>query len=174
MADSAAGGLERLLEDLVRRAVRDSLSSLEQQIRRQVQEAIAQAGVSRGQSGATPASAPTSSGTLGSSLPLVNRAVSRILQPTGQSEIMAAVLQSAAGFAGRCALFVRRGDGFGYWRGEGFPAETASRLKTLSVPTSGGGVFKEVAENLLAGLGAGAALVHRTHRMLHRTYSPIQ
>jgi len=158
MADSTVGGLERLLEDLVRRAVRDSLSSLEQQIRRQVQEAMAQAGPALrdgGQSGgaagsgATSASASTSSATLVSSLPLMNRAVSRILQPTGQSEIMAAVLQSAAGFAGRCALFVRRGDGFGYWRGEGFPAETASRLKTLSVPSSGGGAFKEVSENLL-------------------------
>lgn len=155
MADSTVGGLERLLEDLVRRAVRDSLDSFEQQIRRQVQEAIAQAGVSGGPgggaagSGANPASAPASSATLASSLPLVNRAVSRILQPTGQSEIMAAVLQSAAGFAGRCALFVRRGDGFTFWRGEGFAAETASRLKSISAPTSQPGVFKEVAENLL-------------------------
>ena len=162
MAESTVGGLERLLEDLVRRAVQDSLASFEQQLQRQVQEAIAQAGISGGQSGgaaaggANPASAAASSASFASSLPLVNRAVSRILQPTGQSEIMAAVLQSATGFAGRCALFVRRGDGFGYWRGEGFPAETASRLKTLSAPMSGGGAFKEVAETLLGVSGVRA------------------
>jgi hypothetical protein len=80
----------------------------------------------------------------------VNRAVSRVLQPTGQSEIMAAVLQSAAGFAGRCALFVRRGDGFAFWRGEGFPAEAASQLKSLSASASRPGAFKEAAENLLS------------------------
>jgi len=138
MAENTAGALERLLEDIVRRAVRD---------------AIAQAGVSSGHGGnsgaASVSGASSSSSSAASQLPLVNRAVSRVLQPTGQSEIMAAVLQSASGFAGRCALFVRRGDGFTFWRGEGFPAEAASQLKSLSAPTSQPGVFKEAAENLL-------------------------
>ena len=62
---------------------------------------------------------------------------------------MAAVLQSASGFAGRCALFVRRGEGFSFWRGEGFAAETVSDLKSLSAPTSQPGAFKEAAENLV-------------------------
>ena len=130
MAQNTAGGLEHLLEDLVRRAVRD---------------AIAQAGISGGG-----AAISSNSAAAPSSLPLVNRAVSRVLQPTGQSEIMAAVLQSASGFAGRYALFVRRGEGFSFWRGEGFAAETASQLKALSVSTSQQGAFKEASENLLA------------------------
>lgn len=137
MAQNTAGGLEHLLEDLVRRAVRD---------------AIAQAGIS-GEGGAissAPAAASPASSSASSSLPLVNRAVSRVLQPTGQSEIMAAVLQSASGFAGRCALFVRRGEGFSFWRGEGFSAETVSDLKSLSAPASQPGAFKEAAENLVA------------------------
>jgi hypothetical protein len=62
---------------------------------------------------------------------------------------MAAVLQSASGFAGRCALFVRRGDGFTFWRGEGFPADAASQLKALSAPINQPGAFKEASDNLL-------------------------
>ncbi len=135
MAENTAGALERLLEEMVRRAVR---------------EAIAQAGISGGNVvvSSPPPAAPAST-SAPSSLPLVNRAVSRVLQPTGQSEIMAAVLQSASGFAGRCALFVRRGDGFTFWRGEGFSAETVSDLKSLSAPASRPGAFREAAENLL-------------------------
>lgn len=135
MSDKTVGTLERMLEDLVRRAVRD---------------AIAQAGISGGQGSSAAASGAASSASAPSPLPLVNRAVSRVLQPTGQSEIMAAVLQSASGFAGRCALFVRRGDGFAFWRGEGFPAEAASQLKSLSAPAGRPGAFKEAAENLLS------------------------
>jgi len=136
MAQNIAGGLEHLLEDLVRRAVRD---------------AIAEAGISGvgTASSSAPAAAPSASSSASSSLPLVNRAVSRVLQPTGQSEIMAAVLQSASGFAGRCALFVRRGEGFSFWRGEGFAAETVSDLKSLSAPARQPGAFKEAAENLV-------------------------
>jgi hypothetical protein len=129
------GTLERMLEDLVRRAVRD---------------AIAQAGISGGRGSSAAVSGAASSASASSPLPLVNRAVSRVLQPTGQSEIMAAVLQSSAGFAGRCALFVRRGEGFAFWRGEGFSAEAASQLKSLSASASRSGAFKEAAENLLS------------------------
>ena len=135
MAENTMGTLERMLEDLVRRAVRD---------------AMAQAGISGGQGSSAAVSGAASSASAPSLLPLVNRAVSRVLQPTGQSEIMAAVLQSSAGFAGRCALFVRRGDGFAFWRGEGFAAGAASQLKSLSASASRSGVFKEAAENLLS------------------------
>ena len=127
------GGLERLLEELVRRAVRD---------------AIAQAGVSSG--GGSISSAPSTAASAGSQLPQVNKAVAQLLQPTGQTEIMAAVLQSASSFAGRCALFVRRGEAFSFWRGEGFAPEAASRLKSVSIPAGQSGAFKEAAENLLA------------------------
>ncbi len=123
--------MERLLEDLVRRAVQD---------------AMAQAGIS----GGAPSVAPVALSSGASQLPLVNRAVSCVLQPMEQSEIMAAVLQSASGFAGRCALFVRRGDEFTFLRGEGFPADAATQLESLSVSAGQPGAFKEASENLLA------------------------
>lgn len=155
MAESTVGGLERLLEDLVRRAVENSLASFEQQLRQEIQEAIAQAGMAVGRSEAAAhssiaADAPPAPATpIPSALPAVNEAVWRVLQPTGQSEIMAAVLQSAAGFAGRCALFVRKGDSFTFWRAEGFPAEAASHLRSLSASASQPGAFKEIAESQL-------------------------
>ena len=145
MAESA-GGLERLLEDLIRRAVENSLASFKREMRKELQEAIGGSGAAPRSSitADAPAAAPTAS-----VLPAVNQAVARVLQPTGQSEIMATALQSAAGFAGRCALFVRRGDSFSFWRAEGFSPETASRLRSVGVPASQPGAFKEIAESQL-------------------------
>lgn len=131
MSQNAAGGLERLLEDLVRRAVQD---------------AMAQAGIS----GGATSSASVASSSVASRLPLVSRAVSCVLQPMEQSEIMAAVLQNASGFAGRCALFVRRGEKIAFWRGEGFAEDTATQLESLSVSADRPGVFQEASENLLS------------------------
>jgi len=131
MAQNATGGLERLLEGLVRRAVQD---------------AMVQAGISARAATHTPVA--SSSGEW--QLPRLNRALSSILQPVGQSEIMAAALQSASGFAERCALFVRRGDEFAFWRGEGFPADAVTQLESLSVSTDQPGAFNEASEKLLA------------------------
>ena len=155
MAQSTVGGLERLLEDLVRRAVENGLASFEQTMRKEIQQAIAQARISGGQSGTAwgaraAAEAPAAPATsIPSALPAVNQAVARVLQPTGQSEIMAVALQTAAGFAGRCALFVKKGDSFSVWRTEGFPAEATSHLKSLSVSASQSGVFREITESQL-------------------------
>ena len=148
MADTTVGGLERLLEDLVRRAVENSLASFKREMQKEIQEAVGRSGAAAQRSVAADAP-PAPTAPSASVLPAVNQAVSRVLQPTGQSEIMAAVLQSAAGFAGRCALFVRRGDAYTFWRAEGFPAEAASHLKSLSASASQSGVFKEITENQL-------------------------
>ena len=155
MAQNSGGGLERLLEDLVRRAVENGLASFEQTMRKEIQQAIAQARISGGQSGTAggtraAAEAPAAPATsIPSALPAVNQAVARVLQPTGQSEIMAVALQTAAGFAGRCALFVKKGDSFSVWRTEGFPAEATSHLKSLSVSASQPGIFREITESQL-------------------------
>ena len=155
MAQSSGGGLERLLEDLVRRAVENGLASFEQTMRKEIQQAVAKAGLSAAASGVVggtraAAEAPyASAAPTPSVLPAVNQAVARVLQPTGQSEIMAAALQTAAGFAGRCALFVKKGDSFSIWRTEGFPAEATSQLKSLSVSASQSGVFREITESQL-------------------------
>ncbi|OFW32694.1 MAG: hypothetical protein A3J28_14860 [Acidobacteria bacterium RIFCSPLOWO2_12_FULL_60_22] len=156
MAENNAGGLERLLEDLVRRVVESSLTSFQQQIRKELREGLAGAAAAgpRGEVGAGSSAAaeaaPAAPPPAPSVLPAVNQAVSRILQPTGQSEIMAAFLQNAAGFAGRCALFVRRGDSYAFWRAEGFPMEAGAQLRAVSVSASQPGIFKEVSDNQLA------------------------
>ena len=156
MAENNAGGLERLLEDLVRRVVESSLASFQQQIRKELREGLAGAAAAgpRGDVGAGSSAAaeaaPAAPPPVPSVLPAVNQAVSRILQPTGQSEIMAAFLQNAAGFAGRCALFVRRGDSYAFWRAEGFPMEATGQLRSVSISASQPGIFKEVTDNQLA------------------------
>ncbi|MBI4460155.1 MAG: hypothetical protein HY648_08870, partial [Acidobacteria bacterium] len=128
----------------------DGLASLRQHLGEELRAELskAQAGASRLEVPvAAPSAAPAQAVSL---LPAVNQLVSRILQPTGQAEILAAFLQSAKSFAGRCALFVRRGDSFTFWRGEGFATETATHLRSLSVAATQPGIFKEVCENQLA------------------------
>ncbi len=82
-----------------------------------------------------------------SPLPAMNQGVARILQPTKQPEILSALLQSAAGFSGRCALFVRRGETFSFWRAEGFPAESEGSLRSVTIATSQPGIFRELSES---------------------------
>lgn len=152
MGESGAG-LERLLEDLVRRAVESSLSSFAQQIRSEVREEIAQMVASppvvpavEPVAAAVPAAPPAVS----SSVPALSQALSLLLQPTGQAEIMTLFLQSAGGFASRSALFVRRGDGFTFWRAEGFSNEAAGLLRSVTVPANAPGIFAEVSESRMA------------------------
>lgn len=126
MANSGGGSLERALEELIRRLLREEMAGL--------------AGTAPG-AAAAPA-AP------GRGLSVLNQAVSRILQPTGQTDIMAALLRSAAEVSGRCVLFVRRGDNFAFWRAEGFSAPTANSLRSVSLSATQAGPFREVCDGL--------------------------
>lgn len=75
----------------------------------------------------------------------LNQAVQRVLQPTGQTEIMTSCIQSGARFASRAILFVRRGEGFGFWRAEGCTPEVTAALRGITIPEVG--LLKEIAES---------------------------
>lgn len=137
-----SGALEKAFGEMFRQAVEDGLASLRQQLREELR-----AELSKALAGATPSATPAAAVSL---LPAVNQLVSRVLQPTGQSEILGAFLQGAKSFAGRCALFARKGDSFTFWRGEGFPAEATNRLRSVTVAATLPGIFKEICENQLA------------------------
>ncbi|MSO20189.1 MAG: hypothetical protein EXQ56_06935 [Acidobacteria bacterium] len=95
-------------------------------------------------------SAPASSGAGSGSFSMLNQWVNSILQPTGQSEIMAEALKSAAVLAGGAALFVRRGDNFTTWRSEGLSAESTNALRAVTASSAQPGAFKDICDNQAA------------------------
>ena len=129
MANS--GSLERALEELIQRVVRSEITN-------------AMARMPKGEGGGA-AAAPA--------LSVLNQSVTRILQPTGQSEIMTAFLKGAAEYAGRCALFVQRGDNFSFWRAEGFTAKGAKSLRSVTIPAGEAGIFHDIVSSRRAFIG---------------------
>ena len=146
-----SGTLEKAFGEMFRQAVEDGLALLRQQLREELRAELSKAlaGVAQAETPvvAAPSAAPAAAVSL---LPAVNQSVSLILQPTGQAEILGAFLQGAKSFAGRCALFARKGDSFTFWRGEGFPAEATNRLRSVTVAATQPGIFREICENQLA------------------------
>lgn len=140
MANS--GSLERALEELIQRALDNRLASLQQELRSEITNAMAR--MSKGEGGGA-AAAPA--------LAALNQSVSRILQPTGQSEIMTAFLKGAAECSGRCALFVKRGDNFSFWRAEGFTAQGAKSLSSATIPSGDAGCFQDIVSSRRAFIG---------------------
>ncbi len=129
MANS--GPLERALEELIQRVVRSEITNV-------------MASMSQGEGGGA-AAAPA--------LAVLNQSVSRILQLAGQSEIMTAFLKGAAEYSGRCALFVKRGDNFSFWRAEGFTAKGAKRLRSVTIPAGEAGIFQDIVSSRRAFIG---------------------
>ncbi|MBI1956098.1 MAG: hypothetical protein HYS38_06855 [Acidobacteria bacterium] len=148
MAES--GALEKAFEEMVRRAVEDGLASLRQQLREELRAELSQALAGAARTEVPVAASSAAPAQVVSSLPAVNQAVSRVLQPTVQADILGAFLQGAKSFAGRCALFARKGDSFTFWRAEGFPAEATQRLRSVAVAATQPGIFKEINENRIA------------------------
>ena len=151
------GALEKALEELINRVLENRLAVLQEQLRREISSAVAglsKAGVSERVPEATPPPAVPVMGApptaVASAFPTLNQSVSRILQPTSQTEILNTFLQGAAEFCGRCALFVLRGNSFTFWRARGFAEEAAVRLREVSVPVNEAGIFKEVYDDQLA------------------------
>lgn len=127
-------GLEKALQATLEQLVEDRLVSLRQELTAALQQQISAA---TGGGATTVAASARASG-----VPELNQAVARILQPTGQTEIMGALLQGAAGFSGRCVLFVRRGDAFAFWRAEHFKDDAIAAARSLNVDPSG--IFKDI------------------------------
>ncbi|MBI2816484.1 MAG: hypothetical protein HYX72_06065 [Acidobacteria bacterium] len=137
MTDHAT--LEKALQATLEELVENRLVSLRRELTEALQEQILAAiASSAGSTAPIVTTAPSTS----SGVPEVNQAVARILHPTGQTEIMGAFLQGAAEFSGRCALFVRRGDTFAFWRAEGFRDDIVAALRSATVEPSG--VFKDI------------------------------
>ena len=126
---SDAVSFEKAFEELIRRVLREEMAAI--------------AG------GAMPnaATAAASASGSGPALAAVNQAVGGILQPAAQTEIMAATLRGALALAGRCALFVRRGDSFSAWRSEGYSAQTAAALRAVTISATQPGLFKDICDS---------------------------
>jgi hypothetical protein len=140
MTDTAS--LEKALQATIERLVENRLESLRKELGKELQ-----AEISLALAGA-PGSAPDAA--LVSSSPAIaelNRSISLILLSAEQTEVMGALLQGAAAFAGRCALFVRRGDVFVFWRAVRFSDESTSILRSLSLPASQPGIIKELIDS---------------------------
>jgi hypothetical protein len=121
------GSFERVLEELIRRVLREEVAS--GSLNRGTNAAAAQ-----------PDSAPPSK----AGLSRLNHAVNDILRPTVQTDILGAALRGAMTLAERSVLFVRRGDNFSAWRSEGFSDQTGSAMRAITVSTSQPGIFKEI------------------------------
>jgi hypothetical protein len=127
-----ANGFEKAFEEMLRRVLREEIAALP--------------------ASSAPAPAPAASAAQGGTsggqgLGAMARAVSSILQPTGQTEIMTALLKAATELFGRCVLFVKRGDTFSAWRAEGFSGNTASALRSVAVSSAEPGMFKEASDS---------------------------
>jgi len=131
--------LENALQSMLDRLVETRLDLLRQELTRELRAEISAAlgGVKLPGTGAAQA---------GSSVSELNQAIARVLQPSGQAEVMGASLQAAAGFSGRCILFVRRGDVFAFWRAVRFRDEVIASLRSVTIPATQPGPFKELAD----------------------------
>jgi hypothetical protein len=128
---NVAGELERALEELIRRVLREEMAAMP-------------AARPAPAASASPAPAPSS----GPGLAAVSQAVAGILQPASQTDIMAATLRAALALAGRCALFVRRGENFSVWRAEGYAGQTAAALRAVTVSAAQPGIFKDLSDTM--------------------------
>jgi len=127
---NGAGSFEKAFEELIRRVLREEVAS-----------------GALGRAASPPAAAAQESRTpTGPGFSVLNQAVNGILQPTGQTDIMGAALRAALTLAGRCVLFVRRGDSFSAWRSEGYSGQTAGALRSVTVSSTEAGIFKDICD----------------------------
>jgi hypothetical protein len=126
---NGSGSFEKAFEELMRRVLREEMAS------------AALGSVARSGSAAKESRPPAGPG-----YGALNQAVDGILQPSGQTDIMAATLHGVLTVAGRCALFVRRGDNFSAWRAEGYSGQTATALRSVTVSATQPGIFKDICD----------------------------
>jgi len=125
---NGSGSPEKAFEELIRRVVREEMA----------------AGANSGTASPPQAQATKPSGGIG--YRVLNQSLSGILQPTSQADIMGATLHGVVALAGRCALFVRRGDNFTTWRAEGYSGQTAASLRAVSVSATQPGIFHDLCD----------------------------
>ncbi|MBI3934204.1 MAG: hypothetical protein HY316_05900 [Acidobacteria bacterium] len=127
---NGAGSFEKAFEELIRRVLREEIAS----------------GAIAGAASSGAVAAPEAKASSGPGFGALNQSINNILQPTGQTDIMAATLRGALTVAGRCALFVRRGENFSSWRAEGYAGQTATAMRSVTVSASQPGIFKDLCD----------------------------
>ena len=122
--------------------------TFEELVRRVVREEMAAGAGGAGNVTLSPAPVPPQAAKApsGFGYRALNESLSEILQPTSQADILGATLHGIVALAGRCALFVRRGDSFTAWRAEGYSGLTAASLRAVSVSATQPGIFKELCD----------------------------
>lgn len=137
MADS------KKLKSIVEGAVAEAFEARGAELRKEiVKRVLAELdGVEVG--GAPPGGAPTD---------VLNSAVSSIQDATAQPEILRALLEGAAKFSGRAALFVIRGGTATGWQARGFDDDDG--IKKFSVDTSDGLASRAVQDRMPAAAAA--------------------
>ena len=137
---NGSGSFEKAFEELIRRVIREEIS----------------AGVLARASAAGPVAAPAETPPVPTATPrsggagyrALNEALSGILQPASQTDIMAATVRGALAVCGRSALLVRRGDQFAVWRAEGYAGQTGAALRSVAVSATEPGMFKDICDTL--------------------------
>src|SRR5260370_37865675 len=111
MSDS--GNIQQIVEQIVSEVFQNRLAELRTEVAKRVVEQL-------GESGAGETSANNS----GNATALLNSAVLSVQNSTTQTGILSALLEGAAGFSGRVALFVLRGNSAVGWPARGFYDDT--------------------------------------------------
>ena len=137
------------LQTTIDRLVETRLQSLREELARELFTQMAASQSARSQEEhetSNSLAAASGRGDASDALQELNQWTLQIVEPTSQTEVMSIFLQASASYAGRCGLFVRKGDVFSLWRAERFPEESAGNLRSLTIPSSRSGAFKDLLE----------------------------
>jgi hypothetical protein len=138
---NGSGSFEKAFEELIRRVIHEEIASGAMASA----SAAAPAAAPPAETAPTPAAPPRSGG---AGYRALNEALSSILQPASQTDIMAATVRGALAVCGRSALLVRRGDQFAVWRAEGYAGQTGAALRSVAVSAAEPGMFKDICDTL--------------------------
>src|SRR5258708_21205499 len=123
MGDPGKG--QQIVEQIVSEVFQNRLAELRTEVAKRVAEEL----------GTLEAGEPSGNNS-GNATALLNSAVLSVEASTTQTGILSALLEGAAGFSGRVALFVLRGNSAVGWQARGFPDD--SFIKRLNCdPTTG-------------------------------------
>jgi hypothetical protein len=121
--------IQSIIEDAIAEVLEASLPRLRAQIARQAADEI--------ESLTAAADVP---------MELLNAAVAAIHETSSQAEILRRLLEGAAGFASRVALFVVKGQSIAGWQAMGF--EKNDSIKTFNLNTSAGMVAQAIQDRI--------------------------
>ncbi|HZQ91005.1 MAG TPA: GAF domain-containing protein [Terriglobales bacterium] len=146
--------LQEIIESAVQQALEARLPELRAEIARQVAAALPE-----------PEAAPAPAGG-GNTSAQLNSASNSIQSATSQADILSALLEGAAVFAGRAALFVMRGGAANGWQSRGFSDNNV--VKALAVDGNSGLAARAIRDRM----PASAAAVEFSSDLVSRAGNP--